>query len=821
MKTLRRFILYTLLFAIVLVAGLVSSAWIFKDRIINKFIEEANKSLNTPITIGKIDVSSFRNFPNFSIVFRNVYIEGSLPGKDTLLVARMISFKLNPVDVWNGDYDVRGLQVDGSLTKLRVNEIGKTNYNILKESSDTTQTISFHLDNVKLTDAVVFYDDDEANLYHEFSGDELEASITITGSLYKIIASGDVTSKQVGVSGQLYLEEKTFLAEADVDYDDETKLVTINPSTLQLADALFDVTGTYVFKDKNLVDVVVEGRNTDIQTVLALLPESFRGRFEEYQSDGEVYFTVKTQGEISRTRDPLFSVAFGCTNANFFHPKFNSRISNANLEGSFATPSFSSLKDAEIFLKNLKGELNGHAFEANFSLRDFEHPFLTLDFKGDIDAASLSQFYEIPSVNSLSGMINADVSFSGNIDDLRRRETAQLVKANGMLELHDLNISAGKKKVAITGLNGILQFNNNDLALSNTSGHLGKSQFLLNGVFKNSITFLLFEGQPIGIEADLKSSYIDLDELFDIAFSETQSDAYTFSISPNLHVNFNCDIASLHYKKFKPKQIKGNLLIKNQMAVSRDLTLHAMGGQLGLNGIVDAQNPRAIDVVSTFKLQGVYIDSLFYVFENFKQDFVQDRHLKGQADAEITTEMVLNEQLALQQETLVADISAIIRNGELNNFEPMKALNRYLDDEGLARLRFGELRNEIHVENKTILIPQMEVKSNVTNIELRGTHHFDQTIDYRVTAPLRNRRKIDPDQAFGAIEQDNAGHAKVFLKILGTTDEYDVSYDKQALKQKLATDMKKEFHEMREAFKKKGKQKKKELELSEEEFDWN
>jgi LPS O-antigen subunit length determinant protein (WzzB/FepE family) len=43
----------------------------------------------------------------------------------------------------------------------------------------------------------------------------------------------------------------------------------------------------------------------------------------------------------------------------------------------------------------------------------------------------------------------------------------------------------------------------------------------------------------------------------------------------------------------------------------------------------------------------------------------------------------------------------------------------------------------------------------------------------------------------------------------------------QALKQKLAGEMKKEFQELREAFKKKGKQKKKELELSDEEFDWN
>jgi len=57
------------------------------------------------------------------------------------------------------------------------------------------------------------------------------------------------------------------------------------------------------------------------------------------------------KGEISEKKDPLFSIAFGCTDATVFHPSYNSRITKANLEGSFATPSFSSLADARLFLK--------------------------------------------------------------------------------------------------------------------------------------------------------------------------------------------------------------------------------------------------------------------------------------------------------------------------------------------------------------------------------------------------------------------------------------------------------------------------------------
>ena len=257
------------------------------------------------------------------------------------------------------------------------------------------------------------------------------------------------------------------------------------------------------------------------------------------------------------------------------------------------------------------------------------------------------------------------------------------------------------------------------------------------------------------------------------------------------------------------------------MAVARNVQLQVMGGAINLSGIVDAKNPKAIDLISSAKFNGVHIDSLFYLFGNFQQDFIDHTHLKGQVFADVSLEATLNVALHMFPETLIADASATIKNGELNNFEPLQKLNKYLDDAGLSKLRFADLKNDIHIENKTVYIPQMEIKSNATTIQLSGTHGFDQQIDYRVIAPLRSKNKIDPDEAFGAIEQDTKGQSKIFLKIIGTTSQYEMSYDKGAVKKKIGADIKKEVLELKEAFKLKGKKKKKELELEKDDyFDW-
>jgi hypothetical protein len=806
----------------VLLIGSFASLLLFKDRIIQEFIKEANKSLNTPVKIGKIEISAWRDFPNLAIVFTDVYVEDSHPGDYPLLTARRISFYMNPIDAWRGKYAIRGLHVSDSETNLKINAQGKNNFTILKHTQKTGGSISFDLKNVKLVRTSFNYNDYNSHQHHVLSSENLTASIAVKNDIYKIDARGAVTSHQIGIGRQLFLQEKDFLLKAQVDYDDVQKKVSIHTGNLKINKTIFELAGLYEFKTKNTVNLQVNGKEANLQTIVALLPASVGNQLARYQSRGNVFFKLAVKGEISNTKNPMLSVSFGCANATFLHPDYDSKIEHADLQGSFSTPSFGNLKQAVLQLKNMKGELNGKSFSSNLSLHNLEKPSIDFSFKGVVDAASLQKFFPIEEIKKINGTIMADFSVKGELELLKKKATAQQVKTEGSLTLSNLNLVFGKQQIRFNNISGTLQFNNNDLAMSKLTGELERSDFLLNGYFKNVVTFLLFDNQPIGIEADLQSNYLDVDQLLGLGFGQKNSSDYKFSISPNIYINFNCDVKQLTYKRFQPKNTIGNLLVKNQMAVSRNLSMQVMGGDLNFDGWVDAKNPKNIDVSSSFKLDGIYVDSLFYVFENFNQSFVQDNHLRGQLHADVSMDLSLTENLKLISKTLVADASTTIKKGELNNFEPLKGLKKYLDDEGLNQLRFADLKNDLHIEGETIYIPQMEIKSNVTTIQLSGTHTFNQKIDYRVVAPLRSKKKIDPDEAFGAIEEDKKGQTKLYLKITGTTDKYQINYDKAAVKKKIISDFKKEVQELKDAFKQKGKKKKKDLELEKDDyFDWD
>ncbi|MFM8914128.1 MAG: hypothetical protein ACKOE6_14620, partial [Flammeovirgaceae bacterium] len=358
MSRLKRAILFALLGIVIISVGSIASLFLFKDRIIQEFVKEANKTLSTPVKIGKIEISTWRDFPNVAIVFTDVYVEDSHPGDYPLLTARRISFYMNPLDAWRGNYAIRGLQVNDSEANLKINAQGKNNFTIVKAGDGKGGSISFDLKNVKLTRVSFNYNDYQSHQHHVLSSESLTASISAKSDIYKIDARGLITSHQIGIGSQLFLQEKEFVLKTQVDYDDLQKKVIINAGNLKINKTIFELAGQYDFKTKNIIDLQVKGKEANLQTLVALLPSTLANQLARYQSRGNVFFDMAVKGEISDTRDPLLSVSFGCNDATFFHPDYDTKIEHAHLEGSFSTPSFSDLRQAVLHLKNITGELN-------------------------------------------------------------------------------------------------------------------------------------------------------------------------------------------------------------------------------------------------------------------------------------------------------------------------------------------------------------------------------------------------------------------------------------------------------------------------------
>jgi hypothetical protein len=787
----------------------------YQKPIIRRLIAEANKQVGTPVKIGHIEINWWADFPRLAILAKEVEVEDTHEENNPLFTAKRISFSLDLADLWHGRYVIERISVYQSHTFIKRNTQGEGNFNIFKKNKDST-SLAFRLNRITLREASVDYLDESAGQDHRFFSEKLIATLESKGNVYYIRADGTVTIGQIGVEKNLFFEDREFELQASLAYDDAAGRLQIDPSVLAQQNAQFLVAGACLLRNENHIDLSVQGRNATLQTLLTFLPVSAAKQLAQYESEGQVYFDATLKGPLRGKRGPALQVQFGWNNARFFHPAYQVRLEKASLQGALAVPKTNDLSTATLKLSGVSGQLNGQEVRADLTLKNFVNPLADVSLTGTFDAQFINSVYAAGPLENLSGHLIAAITYQGPAGNWNKLAPPKNVQ--GSVEFRNVSFGYKPLNMPLHQLNGLVQFTRQDVALSNFSGFLAAGDFHVNGLLRNIVNHIANARAPLAAEVEWRSRRLDLENL--LSFFGKDGRNASLQIPPEWTLSANCQVDHLVYGRFRARALAGDLQIRNQLVATRNVQMKTLGGEVAFNGIADTQPPGAAGVVGGLRLANVHLDSLFYVFADFGQTFIQSRHLKGRVQADVSLEFSLNEALTLAPESLIADVTATIRQGELNHFEPMKKLNRYLDDEGLSQLRFADLSNDIHIENQTVYIPQMEIRSNVTTIQLSGTHTFGQQIDYRIAAPLRSKKKIDPDEAFGAIEESK-GQSRIFLKITGTADRYEVSYDKTALKQKVAGDLKQEVKELKDAFRLKGKQKKKELELSEEEFDWN
>jgi hypothetical protein len=193
-------------------------------------------------------------------------------------------------------------------------------------------------------------------------------------------------------------------------------------------------------------------------------------------------------------------------------------------------------------------------------------------------------------------------------------------------------------------------------------------------------------------------------------------------------------------------------------------------------------------------LKGIHIDRVFTEFENFGQNFIQDRHLKGIAHANVQFRALLTNALELPSDKIESVIDVTIENGELNNFETLQEIADYLRSnkwvapfvdedrfaERMRNVKFSELKNVIQIRDRMVTIPLMDVRSSAMDISAKGTHSFDYVIDYAVGFNLRDLL-VRKDKEWS--ESDDGLGKSMYISLKGTVDNPVYAVDRELAKE--------------------------------------
>lgn len=766
-------------------------------------IKELNKHLKTEVRIDpkNIDLTVLKSFPDCAIEFKELTAMDSkdFGSTDTLLYAKRLSLAFNIKDLFNKNYTIKKIILDQAQCHLKVDKKGNANYMVWKSegTTDGADSLKFALEKIHLTKIDLIYKDSQHRIKLNTSIKELNFKGKFSDENYTLKSDGAAFVNLFQVEKVKYLDDKNL--KFDIEFEVKGSTYTIKKSETFINATHVISNGNFVIKDSlQSLDVNFNGKNLDISTTLSLLPEQFKNKISDYESDGEFY----ASGECHYKNGQPFVLRsdFGIKKASITYKQQNTTLKNVNLTGSIELrDKYSSLK-----LKNVSAELNSNTFTGEVELSNFEDPYLKLKFAANTKLEELMAFYPIDTLQEVSGNINVTAEIEGMISEMQSNAYSPTIQAKGKAVISDLKAKFKHSDKLINIPQGELQLNDRHLNVYGLKLIKGKSDVMLVGEMPNFLSYLFDAKVPLTIIARVTSENIELEDFLFGAGKSSETSSVT--ISEKLDFNISVDVKHLSFGKFTADNIKGNMLLKNQKVALKDLSLNVTDGEVKLNAFADASG-ETIKVSADCELSKLNIRTLFTQLNNLGQTTIQDINLKGYATASIDFVGTWDRKLNADLNSINLTSSILIERGELIGFKPLESLAKYIDVNELRHIKFSTLQSAVEIKNRVITLPKTTIKSNAINLELWGKHTFDNMIDYHIQLLLsellakKQRTNKDFDEELSLVENDPDNRRSVFILMTGPIDNPSIKYDRRGAKEKIKQDIKQEKQNMKQLLK--------------------
>ena len=813
MKIIRRLFRIIFFTVLILFAGGIILSHFYKEKIIDFLVNELNKQLTTQIEVEEIKFSLIRKFPNASLEFKNVLIrstsqfdfkESHQINTDTLLCVKHLFLQFNLRDIVKSDITVKTIHAENGTLKLYTTKDGLVNYRFWKTKQDTGQSnFTLALQDLKFSNI-------ELTLIDKANRVDLKGYINkfaIRGHFasfqYSLKTQGNIFVQHLEISNAQILRNRPVKLELNLDVEDNKH--NLHKGGLDISGLEFDVTGTFFTKKDKRLQLVIRGKDLDVSDLVPLFPTRTRDKLKKYNPRGKISFQSAISGSYGPGGSIHIEIGFGVQDGFITKEDSKIKLSDLKLEGFYSNGEKNSSQSSKLEVSKFNTLIGRSELAGSYTIIDFKNPIVELLLTGDINMQDIKEFFDIDTLQYLTGEIRANVKLEGRIQNINKISIRDLERLNpvGHILYKDVGFKLQGAVLDFSGINGSMMLGKHfwlDGIFLNISGN----ELLLEGKLGNAMPYLISGTKPLLIEGTIKADKLDFEKFIKKSGNKSQySDSSIIKFPDKLQAKLNFDIGHFTFRRFSANNCKGLLTYKPHMAVVNSLSLESMEGEISGNGIIIRKYNGDFSVKTQVQLNEINIRDMFYSFNNFGQKFIMDNHVKGILAGNISFSSEITPGLKIKKEKVITESSLVINNGELIEFEPMLGLSRFIELSELKHITFSTLENEIFIKDETVTIPLMDIYSTAFNISLSGVHHFSNKYNYKVRVLLsevlaRKAREVKKEnEEFGIIEDDDLGHTSLYLSIAGDKENIHISYDKDQVKNVIKETIKEERNELK------------------------
>lgn len=779
-------LLLTALGLIIVISLMVS---VFYEKALVRYMQKyLDEHLLTELSMDDVQFRLLKGFPKATVEISNaVLLSGESFEKkhfkgayaDTLLKARSVLLQFNLLKLLQGQYELRKIEVSHASVNLLFDNQNRHNLRIWKSSGDGS-TYSVSLRNIVLIESAIRVQ----ALRDRFLLLAHSEKTQFRGSFSNGILSGD--ARGAFRLHSLQTNDKNLarnaLLQLDLNMVYSNSRIRIPEAKMHFNKAVSHFSGEFKGGKDRYIDLRLSIPKFGPGELMSLLPlgDKFTTGDFTFGGNGKLNLTVK--GSLRSRNNLLVNSQFEISNGSIRQVKTHGTVSKIGLRGSIAGTNRSNfrLQVDQLSAYMGKGNMNGH-----FELASLDQLRFSAGVQGKVALAELKRFIPTDTLEMLTGLVQSEITAAGNLNDTAF-SAASLLKLleQGQFRFEDAGIQIKGFPVVISHVSGKALWSD-VLKLDSLALRINETDMLVSGEVQQIVDYLM-KHDLLKSSLEISTDNLNISKYLNQPTDKNARSGYqSLSVFPcNMYLKAKLRAGNFEAGKFRANDLMVSLSALKDSVYINQYALKFPDGSISGNALITADKDKIFSISCHAQPQQINIQQLFTAFNNFSQQFILDKNVKGLVSGNISFFAQWDSLLNFLPGNMKAKGDFEIVNGELVQFEPMLKLSKYIDVDELRQVKFSTLSNTISISNRIVTIPEMAIHSSAFNIRASGQHTFDNAFDYRVNVLLsevlfnKARKKKKEINEF-MVEETRADQTTIPLMIAGTPDDFEVKFDRK------------------------------------------
>jgi len=775
-KTLRYIVRVT-----AFIGGLLLLAWLLlvsiislkKPALLKRVSAELKDRTGTEVSIGNMDISFFRHFPYVTLQLSKVTLHDSLwqQHHHDLLKAESLDLRFSlPGSLFSGKPRVSKVFLEGGSIYLFTDSTGYTNTEMLRKGGSAGSDKEMKWPEFSLTDINFVMEKQDKRKLFDLDIRRLIGSVEKNNRTLLLDLSIDLTVNSFAFNTEKgsFLKEKPVSGHFRLQFNSGSKILQVNKQSLLIDGHPFLLSGRFfpeVSPDPFLLTVQTSA--IPYKKATALLTPNIQQKLDQYDIDKPVSLNAIIDAGSADDPTPLINVRMSLSKGSVSTPI--GRFTETSFEGSFTNEWVHGHKredeNSAVRFLSFSGAWSEISLKADtITITNLKHPLLATDLHSKFELAKLNELTGSKTIQFQKGMGNLNISYKGPLSG----SDSTAVSINGGLNIDSASMDYLPYRFLLTDCKGKIRFRDQDLLIDHLEAHAGGSKLWVKGIARNLVSLLDRNPENVSMDWTLTSPRLDLrdftavlgkpveptpppkaDKTSKSPFGTPGSRLDHFLREGDLHLQL--EAADLLYRKFSGAHAKADLLFSGKEIKLTHMEIEQGNGSLSLSGSLRRQettqssqpqrsegNPLSLQS----HIEQADLPTVFAAFNNFGQQALLDKNLKGTLTADIQLTGQLTDKAVLIQNSLKGAVNFSVKGGQLLDFDPMEKIQvAVLKKRDLSEIHFSELKSQLDLDTTTLTIHRMEIQSTAFTLFAEGTYDWKTGADMSLQIPLSNLKK--------------------------------------------------------------------------------